>query len=356
MKNHKNGKSEKNFKYMKYIIGKSRRNELLKFFASSFKLYIVLLLFISMQGKRFNIDNKSNIRNLLSTNSQINEDNKCLIFNEETNKCTECPPSFILINGVCEPNYSFKAIFKVDSQNEKVKLINDNYITYIKDMSINGTKIELNSYYTFENIGNYVLYVLIDVSKLDSILSMFSKVIKMISISFTNKFESKNIKNMNYMFDSCTSLTSIDFTHFDTTNVETTNYMFQSCRQLNSLDLSNFKTENLKETQYMFSQCNLLTYINFSSFNTGKLENANRMFYGCKAMTSLDISNFHTKSLKNMDYMFADCSLLTSLDLSHFDISNLNSLSGTFGGCLSITLKYSITSLINLIFTNYFLQ
>ena len=41
------------------------------------------------------------IRNLLSINYQINEDNKCSIFNKEINKCTECYPSFILNNGIC---------------------------------------------------------------------------------------------------------------------------------------------------------------------------------------------------------------------------------------------------------------
>ena len=130
-------------------------------------------------------------------------------------------------------------------------------------MSINGTRITPSSYYTFEYIGNYILYVLIDISKLDSILSMFSKVFKMVSITFTNKFESKNIKNMNYMFYFCTSLTSIDFTHFDTTNVETTNYMFHACNLLTNLDLSSFKTENLRETQYMFSKCHLLNLYQF---------------------------------------------------------------------------------------------
>ena len=105
-------KSEKNNKYRKYKLGKLRRNEFLKLFTSSFKLYIALLLFISVQGKKFNINNKSNIRNILGTNNQINEDSKCLIFNKEINKCTECYPSFILINGVCEPNYSFNIQYK----------------------------------------------------------------------------------------------------------------------------------------------------------------------------------------------------------------------------------------------------
>ena len=57
--------------------------------------------------------------------------------------------------GEFESNYSFKAIFKVETENERVKLINDNYISYIKEMSINETKITPSSYYTFGNIGNY---------------------------------------------------------------------------------------------------------------------------------------------------------------------------------------------------------
>ena len=98
MKKHENGKIEKNYKYKKYALGNIRINEFLKLFKFSFKLYIILLLFISVQGKKFNFHNKGNIKNLLSINSQINEDSKCLIFNKEISKCTECYPSFILIN------------------------------------------------------------------------------------------------------------------------------------------------------------------------------------------------------------------------------------------------------------------
>ena len=101
-------------------------------------------------------------------------------------------------------NYSIKEIFS--SANKKTKLINDNYIKYVKRMFINNTEISPVSYYNFESLGDYVVYILIDISSLNSILSMFKEVKKMASISFTNKFDTRNIKNMNYLFDLCSSL------------------------------------------------------------------------------------------------------------------------------------------------------
>ena len=94
MENYKNDKLEESYKYIKYIIIKSRRNEFLKLFTSSFKLFIALLLFISVQGKKININDRRDIRNLLNINYQISEVSKCLNFNKETNKCTECPHLF----------------------------------------------------------------------------------------------------------------------------------------------------------------------------------------------------------------------------------------------------------------------
>jgi len=42
---------------------------------------------------------------------------------------------------------------------------------------------------------------------------------EMVSIYFTEKFNTEKIEGMNYMFDTCTKLTSIDLSVFNTRNV-----------------------------------------------------------------------------------------------------------------------------------------
>ena len=46
-------------------------------------------------------------------NCEIREEEKCLTFSEIENKCTSCNPSYILVDGKCEPLFTFKATYLV---------------------------------------------------------------------------------------------------------------------------------------------------------------------------------------------------------------------------------------------------
>ena len=72
---------------------------------------------------------------------------------------------------------------------------------------------------------------------------------------------------MKKMFSGCSSLTSLDLSHFDTRNVEIMIEMFRNCESLTSLDLSNFETQNCESMRGMFSGCKKLTYLDISGFS-----------------------------------------------------------------------------------------
>ncbi len=55
-------------------------------------------------------------------------------------------------------------------------------------------------------------------------------------------------------------------------------YMFNECSSLTSLELSNFNTNNTEDMSYMFSQCSSLTYLNLSNFNTINVKDMNEIF------------------------------------------------------------------------------
>ena len=66
---------------------------------------------------------------------------------------------------------------------------------------------------------------------------------------------------MNGMFDSCSSLTSINLSNFNTTNVTDMRCMFKNCKSLISLDITDFICEKIKRTFYleeMFIGCSSL--------------------------------------------------------------------------------------------------
>ena len=122
--------------------------------------------------------------------------------------------------------------------------------------------------------------------------------------SLSTGFDTSNITMMNRMFDSCSSLQSLDLSNFDTSKVTYMMRMFDSCKSLQSLDLSNFDTSKVISMYGMFTGCSSLQSLNLSNFNTSNVTDMSLMFSSCESLQSLDLSNFDTSKVTNMDYMF----------------------------------------------------
>ena len=119
---------------------------------------------------------------------------------------------------------------------------------------------------------------------------------------------------------------SINKWKIDTSQVTNIIGMFQSCSSLTTLDLSSFNTSNVTDMVSMFSDCPKLTNLDLSSFNTSKVTNIGHMFSNCSSLTTLNLSNFNTRKVTNMNYMFDACSKINKLYLSSgfFNSTSLN--------------------------------
>ena len=146
-----------------------------------------------------------------------------------------------------------------------------------------------------------------------------------------------HLTNMNSMFSSCYSLTSVDVSGWDTSSVTTMSSMFSSCYSLTSLDVSGWNTSRVKTMSSMFSSCNSLTSIDVSGWNTSSVTVMSNIFYNCNSLTSLDVSGWDTSSVTTMSSMFSSCYSLTSLDVSRWDTSSVTNMNATFGSCYSLT-------------------
>ena len=130
------------------------------------------------------------------------------------------------------------------------------------EIYINEKKIKFNYYYNFPKEGDYIIKY---------------------------KFK-KLLKYTNYMFDGCSSLTSLDLSSFNTQNVTNMEYMFYDCNSLISLDLSNFNTQNVDDMRGMFFNCNSLISLNL--FNR-KVNYMGSLFYNCNSLEFKIINKFH---------------------------------------------------------------
>ena len=87
----------------------------------------------------------------------------------------------------------------------------------------------------------------LNVSSFTSAQYMFSScanITAITSIPCTN-----NVTDMIYMFDRCTSLTSLDLSSFDTSNVTNMEYMFRKCGSLTTIKVTNCSSDTISKLQ-----------------------------------------------------------------------------------------------------------
>ena len=165
-----------------------------------------------------------------------------------------------------------------------------------------------------------------------SMADMFSSCPRLAELDVTH-FNTANVKDMSDMFASCSGLISLDVTHFNTANVKDMSNMFYGCSGLISLDVTNFNTANVTSMRNMFASCSGLISLDVTHFNTANVKDMSNMFYGCSGLISLDVTNFNTANVTSMSGMFYGCSGLISLDVTNFNTANVTSMSGMFYGC-----------------------
>lgn len=103
--------------------------------------------------------------------------------------------------------------------------------------------------------------------------------------------------NLNYMFENCSNLVSVNTEDWDTSNVTTMRNMFYGCTSLVELDLSNWKTVQVADENNMWW-----------------------MFYGCSSLEFLDLSNWHLTYDTDLHYAFHGCDKLHTIKLDNCNL------------------------------------
>ena len=167
-----------------------------------------------------------------------------------------------------------------------------------------------------------------------SLYCFFERLTELETITGLEYLNTENVTNMGRMFYDCSSLTSLDVTHFNTANVTNMRYMFSSCSSLTSLNVTHFNTEKVTDMIFMFSSCSSLTSLDVTDFNTAKVTNMSSMFSSCLSLTSLYLTNFNTEKVTNMSSMFSSCQALTTIYASSkFVTTQVSNSSGMFYKC-----------------------
>ena len=152
-----------------------------------------------------------------------------------------------------------------------------------------------------------------------------------------SKFNTANVLNMKSMFSSCNSLTTLNLSHLNTSRVSDMSYLLSGCENLTTLDITHLNTDNVENMMYMFMDCSSLKTIDLSKLNTEKVTTMRGMFDGCSSLTSIDVGGFKTSNVTDIDGMFYKCGNLKKIDLTSFDTRNVKHMGSLFEKCTNLT-------------------
>ena len=153
----------------------------------------------------------------------------------------------------------------------------------------------------------------------------------------TSSLDMNKVWKTSSMFQGCEQLTSLDCAGwFSSGFLREADYMFAECGSLTNIDVSKWNTSSLTNAEYMFYECPKLKKVDVSHWDTSSLTNAEQMFRGCKELTELDASNWNTSLLTKAALMFACCDSLRSVNLSKWDTSSLTEIYNLFGSSPSL--------------------
>ena len=128
-------------------------------------------------------------------------------------------------------------------------------------MEINREIIELNEYYYSQSVNENIEIILIETEKLTDMSYIFEGCSSLSSLPDISNWNTSNVTNMSFMFSRCSSLSSLpNISKWDTSNVTNMSSMFSCCNALSCLpDISKWNTSKVTNMSYMFDRCNTLS-------------------------------------------------------------------------------------------------
>ena len=113
--------------------------------------------------------------------------------------------------------------------------------------------------------------------------------IKLRTLTLPENMTLANVTDMNFCFNGCMNLQSLDTSKWTLSNVTDMDYCFFNCANLQSLDTSKWTLANVTNMEYCFYNCANLREIDLSSCNITKCVYWNRIFFGLHKLETLRI-------------------------------------------------------------------
>lgn len=155
-------------------------------------------------------------------------------------------------------------------------------------------------------------------------------------ITFGDEFNTTNVTDMSYMFNSFAGSTAgVDLSVFDTSNVETMEGMFQKAKLSGDFTMSDWETSKVKTMAHMFDNCSISWATDdYLAWDVSAVIDMSYMFRNASFMDGdVVFDSWNVANVKYMQYMFADNKRNYTLDISTWNSNSVVDMSHMFAGC-----------------------
>lgn len=174
-------------------------------------------------------------------------------------------------------------------------------------VEINGTSATLK----WGDAGTYPKYT-VGAGFTDADFHTISDVETIETVTVDETCQNHNLTNLDALFRGWVALTTINnIENLKTEGLKSTMAMFNSCSSLQTLDLCSFKMESVEDISAMFRSCSSLTTVDLSSWNTASVKNMSRTFSDCSNLENIYVGDdWSTAAVTNSMDMFYRCTKL----------------------------------------------
>ena len=178
-------------------------------------------------------------------------------------------------------------------------------------------------------------------SKVTDMKGMFAgydgNTMSLVEIKGLENFDTRQVKDMSYMFYNCVNLTEINVSSFDTSNVELIEAMFRNCSVVKTLDVGHFSLSKVTSILSIFENCKKIVSLDTSKWDLSNVTRASYVFKDCYSLRNIDVSNWDLGKVTEIQHMFSSCQVLSDIDVSRWNTSNINTMQCLFHNCFKLT-------------------
>jgi surface protein len=145
---------------------------------------------------------------------------------------------------------------------------------------------------------------------------------------------------LEYAFDGCSNLTSIESEFADMSNITSLVGFIQRCPLLTNINVSNWDVSNCTDISNFANQALILPALNVANWNVANVTNIGGFIATCREITVIEVSSWNVSNVTYSGYFAFGAIKLTTCNTNSWNTSSITNCTFMFDGCVELTSSF----------------